>query len=49
MLDELLRKVKSEGYTVGQIIMDHDTSANAIAYTHFPEIHIKYCSNHSAN
>ena len=48
MLDELLRKVKSEGYTVGQIIMDHDTSANAIVCTHFPDIHITYCSNHSA-
>ena len=34
MLDELLRKVKSEGYTVGQIIMDHDTSANAIRSLH---------------
>ena len=48
MLDELLRKVRSEGYTVGQIIMDHDTSANAIVCTHFPGIHITYCSNHSA-
>ena len=35
MLDELLRKVKSQGYTVGQIVMDHDTSANAIVCTHF--------------
>ena len=42
MLDELLRKVKSEGYTVGQIIMDHNTSANAIVCTHFPDIHITY-------
>ena len=48
MLDELLRKVKSQGYTVGQIVMDHDTSANAIVCTHFPNIHITYCSNHSA-
>ena len=48
MLDELLRKVKSQGYTVGQIIMDHDTSANAIVCTHFPDIHITYYSNHSA-
>ena len=48
MLDELLRKVKSEGYTVRQIIMDHDTSANAMVCTHFPDIHITYCSNHSA-
>ena len=48
MLDELLRKVKSQGYIVGQIVMDHDTSANAIVCTHFPDIHITYCSNHSA-
>ena len=48
MLDELLRKIKSQGYTVGQIVMDHDTSANAIVCTHFPDIHITYCSNHSA-
>ena len=48
MFDKLLRKVKSEGYTVGQIIMDHDTSANVIVCTHFPDIHIIYCSNHSA-
>ena len=42
MLDELLRKVKSEEY------VDHDTSANAIVCTPFPDIHITYCSNHSA-
>ena len=48
MLDELLRKVKSEEYVINQIIMDHDTSANAIVCTHFPDIHITYCSNHSA-
>ena len=30
MLDELLCSVKSDGYTVSQIIIDHDTSANAI-------------------
>ena len=47
-LDELLRKVKSQGYTVGQIVMNHDTSANAIVCTHFPDIHITYCNNHSA-
>ena len=27
--------------------MDHDTSANAIVCTHFPDIHITYCSNYS--
>ena len=37
MLDELLRKVKSQGYTVGQIIIDHDTTtANAISLHTFP-------------
>ena len=38
MLDELLRKVKSEEYVINQIIMDHDTSVNAIVCTHFPDI-----------
>ena len=28
--------------------MNHDTSANAIVCTHFPDIHITYCNNHSA-
>ena len=48
MLDELLHKVKCEEYVINQIIMDHDTSANAMVCTHFPSIHITYCSNHSA-
>ena len=48
MLDELLHKVKSKGYNINQIIMDHDTSANAIVCSHFPDVHITYCSNHSA-
>ena len=38
MLDELLRKVKSKGYNISQIVMDHDTSANAIVCSHFPDI-----------
>ena len=46
VLDEQLRKVKSEEYVINQIIMDHDTSANAIVCIHFPDIHITYCSNH---
>ena len=49
ILDELLHKVKSEGYAVGKIIMDYDTSADSIACTHFPDIHITYCSNHSSS
>ena len=28
--------------------MDHDTASNAIVCSHFPDIHITYCSNHSA-
>ena len=28
--------------------MDHDISANGIIYSHFPDIHITYCSNDSA-
>ena len=27
--------------------MDHDTAANAIVCSHFPDINIMYCSNHS--
>ena len=30
------------------IVMDHDTASNAIVCSHFPDIHITYCSNHSA-
>ena len=48
MLDELLGKVKSNGYNLDQIVMDHDTASNAIVCSHFPDIHITYCSNHSA-
>ena len=28
--------------------MDHDTSANAIVCSHFPDIGIAYCGNHTA-
>ena len=48
MLDELLGKVKSNGYNLDKIVMDHDTAANAIVCSHFPDINIIYCSNHSA-
>jgi len=27
--------------------MDHDTSANAIVCSHFPDIDIAYCENHT--
>ena len=48
ILDELLGKVKSNGYNLDQIVMDHDTTSNVIVCYHFPDIHIAYCSNHSA-
>ena len=48
MLDELLGKVKSNGYNLDKIVMDHDTAANAIVCSHFLDINITYCSNHSA-
>ena len=47
-VDELLDKVKSNGYNLDQIVMDHDTAANAIMCSHFPDINITHCSNHSA-
>ena len=48
MLDELLSNVKSNGYNLDQIVMNHDTASNTIVCSHFPDIHITYCSNHSA-
>ena len=35
-------------YVVDQIVMDHDTSANAIVCSQFPDTHITYCGNHTA-
>ena len=48
MLKEILGDVKSKGFTVDQIVIDHDTSANAIVCSEFPDIHITYCGNHTA-
>ena len=48
MLDELLGKVKLNEYNLDQIVMDHDAASNAIVCSHFPDLHITYCSNHSA-
>ena len=45
---ELLEDVKTDGYKVHQIVMDHDTSAENIACDVFPEIRITYCGNHTA-
>ena len=48
MLSEILGKVKDKVYTINQLVMDHDTSANAIVCSHFPDAHITYCGNHTA-
>ena len=47
-LKEILADVKSKGFTIDQIVIDYDTSANAIC-GEFPDIHIlTYCGNHTA-
>ena len=48
MLNDLLGKVKAAKFCMSQIVMDHDTSANAIVCSHFPDIDIAYCGNHTA-
>ena len=47
MLREILDDVKAKGFTIKQIIMDHDTSGANITCTSFPEVHITYCGNHT--
>ena len=44
----ILEDVKSNGFIVDQIVMDHDTSTNAIVCSQFPDTHIAYCGNHTA-
>ena len=48
MMDELLKDAKRQGFTISQIIIDHDTSASTIATNHFPNVTITYCGNHTA-
>lgn len=48
MLREILNDVKTKGFTIKQIIMDHDTSAANTVCTSFPEVRITYCGNHTA-
>ena len=38
MLKEILADVKSKGFTIDQIIFDHNTLANAIVCCEFPDI-----------
>ena len=37
MFDELLKKVKSEGFIIKEIVTDKDSSGNTIFCNHFPE------------
>ena len=48
MLMEILDDVKAKGYTIKQIIMDHDTLGAIITCTSFPKVHITYCGNYTA-
>ena len=47
MLIKILHDVKAKGFTIRQIIMDHDTSGD-ITCTSCPEVCITYCGNHAA-
>ena len=48
MLLHILEDVKSDGFIVDQIVMDHDTSANVIVCSQFSDTHITYCGNRTA-
>ena len=48
MLDEVLGKVKADGFILREIITDKDSAMNAIFCKYFPEGTITYCSNHCA-
>jgi len=45
---DMLGKVKAAKFCMSHIAMDHDTSANAIVCSQFPDIDIAYCGNHTA-
>ena len=48
MLDELLGRVRQDGFVLQEIITDKDTSINGTFCRHFPEGTVTYCSNHCA-
>ena len=48
MFNELMEKVKLAGFNITEVVVDKDTSINAIFCRHFPDGIITYCSNHSA-
>lgn len=47
ILSEILGKVKDKGFCINQLVMDHDTSVNAIVCSHFPDVYITYHGNHT--
>ena len=48
MYNVILGKVKEANFNIIDMVVDKDSSMNAIYCTHFPEGNITYCSNHSA-
>ena len=46
MLSEILQNVCKEGFVLSELVVDKDSSTNAIYCRHFPEGTITYCSNH---
>ena len=48
MFEEIMGRVKAAGFVVKEVIIDKDSSMNAIFCKHFPEGTITYCSNHCA-
>ena len=46
MFDEVLKEVSAAGFVLSEIVVDKDSSTNAIYCRHFPEGTITYCSNH---
>ena len=48
MLQGIFKDVKAKGFTIRQLVMDHDMSGYNITCEVFPEIQITYCGNHSA-
>ena len=48
ILREIIGDVKASGFTIKQMIIDHNTSGANIVCTSFPELCITYCGNHTA-
>ena len=46
MFEELMKKVKAEGFAVSEIVTEKCSSMNSIHVKHYPEGTMAYCSNH---